>query len=243
MFKRVLRTTFRRAYATTSAAPKKRSSLPFYFATFVAGAATYKYVPFTTVLDYYLNSELPKPNDGPGTAKYINRLESKLAELPLVKSLARDPDWTLSRDWSYLEKNSNVSITEGALAQPGGFPIPPLVFSNQRTKETVVFVYVGSKLCGYPFIIHGGILATILDEVFKKTAVVGKKSYKEASTRNLELSYKFPTLANNFIVIKSTVDKDQSGNVELSGNIESMEGRLLVKGKGSVAVKLSGWLW
>lgn len=56
------------------------------------------------------------------------------------------------------------SLTAGALRGPGKLALPPLVRAKRDESEGWVFVHVGRGLCGHDGVIHGGLLATLLDE-------------------------------------------------------------------------------
>ncbi|ODQ79504.1 hypothetical protein BABINDRAFT_18440, partial [Babjeviella inositovora NRRL Y-12698] len=162
------------------------------------------------------------------------KIESKLQTLPLVRKLSADPAYTAYRAWQGVDSNVlESSMVGGTLSVPGGFAVKPVIFINEKTCESVTVVHVGRRLCGYPFLVHGGILATILDEAFKKTAAVlrfdGDKA--KVKTDKLTLSYKFPTLADQFIVVKANLAGDETGELTIKGVVENIRGRPLVKGE------------
>jgi acyl-coenzyme A thioesterase PaaI-like protein len=61
------------------------------------------------------------------------------------------------------------SLTSGTLRGPGKLALPPLVRAKRDEGESFVFVHVGRGLCGHDGIIHGGLLATLLDETLART--------------------------------------------------------------------------
>jgi len=61
------------------------------------------------------------------------------------------------------------SLTAGALRGPGKLAIAPLIRSRKDESEIIAFVHVGRGLCGHDGIIHGGLLATLLDETLART--------------------------------------------------------------------------
>jgi acyl-coenzyme A thioesterase PaaI-like protein len=61
------------------------------------------------------------------------------------------------------------SLTAGALRGPGKLATAPLIRSKKDESETIAFVHVGRGLCGHDGIIHGGLLATLLDETLART--------------------------------------------------------------------------
>ena len=56
------------------------------------------------------------------------------------------------------------NLTAGALRGPGKLALPPLVRARRDESEGWIFIHVGRGLCGHDGIIHGGLLATLLDE-------------------------------------------------------------------------------
>ena len=60
------------------------------------------------------------------------------------------------------------SLTAGTLKGPGKLAIPPLVRARYDAKENWVFIHVGRALCGHEGVIHGGLLATLLDETLAR---------------------------------------------------------------------------
>jgi len=45
---------------------------------------------------------------------------------------------------------------------------PPLAFVRRDEQDMETYVHVGRSLCGHDGIIHGGLLATILDEAMAR---------------------------------------------------------------------------
>lgn len=56
------------------------------------------------------------------------------------------------------------SLTAGVLRGPGKLTVPPLVFARDDESEAVVVGHLGRSLCGHEGIVHGGMVATVLDE-------------------------------------------------------------------------------
>ena len=56
------------------------------------------------------------------------------------------------------------SLTAGSLRGPAKLALPPLVRARKDEKEAVGIIHVGTALCGHEGIVHGGLLATLLDE-------------------------------------------------------------------------------
>jgi acyl-coenzyme A thioesterase PaaI-like protein len=61
------------------------------------------------------------------------------------------------------------SLTAGTLRGQGKLALPPIVRVRKDESGSVAIVHVGRALCGHDGIIHGGLLATLLDEVLART--------------------------------------------------------------------------
>lgn len=220
---------------------KKQSSvLSLVLASFILGATTAFLFPLSDIAKLVVLETLP--TDEEGVERYKEKLEVKLTEIPLYKQLQSDPQWRSVRAWNYMDSNTlNETMTSGTLSVPGGFAIKPVLFVNSTTRETVTIFHVGERMCGYPFLVHGGILATILDETLKRSSSflfgidpASEYTPDKVKTNRIELQYRFPTLANNFLVVKA---RCVDGHVE--GDIETVQGRLLVQGVGHFSQRTS----
>ncbi|CCE73249.1 Piso0_000279 [Millerozyma farinosa CBS 7064] len=180
------------------------------------------------------------------------KLIYELKHLSLYEKLAhpKNDQWELIQTWEGFEKNilnsqelpdgsshgNKDPLTDGVLAKPGAILIKPVVFHNKKSNQNVTFVHTGYKLCGYPFLVHGGVVATLLNESFKRNASLSSETsskYKEDyKVENLEITYKYPTFANQFLIIKTQQKPDtvsDSNNILLEAVIESQKGDILVK--------------
>lgn len=109
----------------------------------------------------------PNPSD-PGTIAYVEALEDALHNLPLLNEHRSRPDaheWYEARPYAKIPEERRVnSLTAGSLRGPGKLALPPIVRARRDESESMFFIHVGRSLCGHDGIIHGGLLATLLDE-------------------------------------------------------------------------------
>lgn len=218
--------------------PKKSPKRTFKLGVilFVLGATiTYNY-PLYTLGETLI--KIPDEKDEAGTKQYIDNLESSLQSLPLVAKYRSNPDYVESRGWDNLDNTTlGLSNFHGSLAKPGGIAIPPINFHNDETGDDMVILHVGIRLSGYPFIVHGGILGTVVDEVFKSNI---RKEFNidinKIHTTSLQLNYSFPTFVNQFIVIRSSVSKiNSSDNVyNVESDVSTMGNMLLMKASSTL---------
>ncbi|KAK6199297.1 uncharacterized protein RJT21DRAFT_45710 [Scheffersomyces amazonensis] len=189
------------------------------------------------------------------------QLEYKLKNLPIYQQLdhpRNSSKWYKLMSWENLDRNvldnqvdgdavekavisqeeyKEPTLTTHTLATPGGILIKPVIFNNVETNETVTIVHAGFRLCGYPFLIHGGIIATLLNETFKRNASLSSFTSSnlkdDFKVENLTINYKYPTFANQFLIVKTkkkeNVNSDNEKTVTLESVVETIKGRVLVK--------------
>lgn len=156
--------------------------------------------------------------------------------MPLLNSLRSQPDagqWYEARPYKRFPEERRVNnLTAGALRGPGKLAIIPLVRSKFDESEAIGFVHVGRGLCGHDGIVHGGLLATILDESLARTAINNLPD-KIGVTANLSINYRAPTFADQFIVIKVRLLEKKGRKVQVGGRVEDLKGNVLVEANGT----------
>ena len=128
----------------------------------------------------------PRPAPAPpldvnssSSIEYTADLESRLQSLPLLASLRSQPDadqWYETRPYRTVSEERRVNhLTAGTLRGPGKLALMPLVRVRWDESESVIIIHVGRGVCGHDGIVHGGLLATLLDEGLGRT--VSRFSY------------------------------------------------------------------
>ncbi|KAI0811621.1 Adenylylsulfate kinase-domain-containing protein [Xylaria sp. FL0064] len=112
-------------------------------------------------------------------------------------------------------------LTGGLLSGPGRIVVPPLVFEEAGGKSIVAISYLGSELCGHPGIIHGGLLATMLDEGLAR-ACFAALPHKMGVTANLNINYRAPAKADSYVVLRATTTKVEGRKAWVEGRIETL---------------------
>jgi hypothetical protein len=139
-------------------------------------------------------------------------LHDQAALLPIVKQLDADPAAWESWDayTSLSEEHKAQHIAAGALAGSRGVGGFQRVWRNKMagTGEVESVVYFGGATSGWPGVVHGGCLATLLDESCGRAAFQEWKG-RPGMTASLGLEYKRVTLANGFYVIRTRVRPEE----------------------------------
>ncbi|KAG8732642.1 hypothetical protein FRC10_000785 [Ceratobasidium sp. 414] len=156
-------------------------------------------------------------------AIYTAALEEKLQNLEIVKEMRGREGWYESRPYvNYPEERRRHALTSGTLRGPGKLALPPIVFAKEDETEAILIVHVGRSLCGHDGIIHGGLLATLLDEALARNALLNLPA-KVGVTANLSVNYRAPTRADQFISIHTHLKTLEGRKVALVGEIRSVE--------------------
>jgi hypothetical protein len=126
------------------------------------------YVPLPYGMNYR-PSKLPEAGSEEEQA-YLKKVEKTLHSLPIVQRLSGETEWIKTVGIFPIPKDDAVhNLTMGVLAGLGRITVKPVTFYNDRTKEFVVVMHVGQDVCGHRGLVHGGFLATMLDECLGKT--------------------------------------------------------------------------
>lgn len=131
-------------------------------------------------------------------------IRAAAASLPVVKHLLSDPEWSGFHHDAYEgfpPESRAQRITTGPLAGTRGVGAYQHVFHNPSTGEVVAVVYLGPGTIGWPGVVHGGAIATLLDEHSARAAL--KQLGGGVLTANLDIVYKLPTLASDFYVLRA----------------------------------------
>ncbi|KAF8249381.1 thioesterase family protein [Wilcoxina mikolae CBS 423.85] len=156
------------------------------------------------------------------TAPKQVEVEEYINNHPLTKSLRSNPEFTESRPTLKVHEDyRNASLTSGALAGPGKIEVPPFVWQEDGGKSLVSILYLGNELCGYPGLIHGGLLATLLDEGLARCSFPALPN-KIGMTANLTINYRKPSPAESFVVLKAKTVKVEGRKAWVEGHIETL---------------------
>ena len=134
------------------------------------------YPPELATLLYARPAPSPPPPSSPESLARTAELEGQLQTLPVLRAMRSAPDagdWYEVRPYERYPVEKKVhSLTAGALSGVGKMALSPLVRARRDEKESVAIIHVGRSLCGHDGIVHGGLIATILDEAMGRVVSV-----------------------------------------------------------------------
>ncbi|EOR02737.1 hypothetical protein E3P92_01941 [Wallemia ichthyophaga] len=166
----------------------------------------------------------PSPLSDAGQSHTL-ALEKEIHQLAHVQALKSDSDWYESRPYAAMEQNRVINtLTAGALRSPGRLAIAPLVHARHDDSEAVVTLHVGRGVCGHDGIVHGGLIATLFDESLARTALLSLPG-KTGVTATLNISYRVPVKADQFVVIRSTLEKRDGRKAFVKAELSDLSGK------------------
>ena len=112
--------------------------------------------------------------DSPEDVLLLNRISAEADQLPIVKTL-RSPGTTAT--WQEWDAYASMPVSErlgrltsGPMRGARGLALQR-VFWNQQDQKAVSIIWLGSDLCGWPGVVHGGAIATVMDESLGRAAI------------------------------------------------------------------------
>lgn len=91
-----------------------------------------------------------------------------------------------------------------------------------ESNHSYTFFHLGSKLTGHEGIVHGGLLATLLDELTCRLAFLNLPSHMGV-TANLNINYKKPCPLDSYILVKCEVLYKKGRKILVRGNIYKVD--------------------
>ncbi|TYJ56037.1 hypothetical protein B9479_003280 [Cryptococcus floricola] len=196
---------------------------------YVAGAA----FPPSIVLMILPRYAPPAPvKDSPSGRAHTDDVERSLQELEVVQNMRyeikKGADWYETRPYNnYDPQKIHNSLTAGSLRGPGKLAVPPILFAKHDESEAVAIVHLGRALCGHDGIIHGGLLATVLDETLGRNALLNLPS-RIGVTANLNLNYRSPCMADQFVIVRTSLKELKGRKAVVEAKMETLHGDRVV---------------
>ncbi|KAK4250878.1 Adenylylsulfate kinase-domain-containing protein [Corynascus novoguineensis] len=162
-----------------------------------------------------LESFIPQDDEAKAKEEYIN-------SHPLTASLRANPDFIESRPHMKIPASwRKHNLTGGTLVGPGKIVTPPFSWTDRQGRSYVQITHVGTDLCGHMGVIHGGFLATMLDEGLARCCFP-VLPYNVGMTAKLEINYKAPAMADQYLVLRATTLKVEGRKAWVEGHIETL---------------------
>lgn len=158
--------------------------------------------------------------------------------------------YSLSRPYANFPPHMAIhSLTSGSLRKPNMLAAPPLVLSKTKHGasklggnfgDAFAFLHLGRSLCGHDGIVHGGLLATVLDESLARTSFFHLPHHIGVTAR-LEIDYRKPVKADQVVVVETKLLEAKGRKVTVEAKMRDLQGELLVESR-SIFVE-PRWVW
>ena len=152
----------------------------------------------------------------------VEEINAYILSHPMAEKLRSQPGMVESRPHMRIPPAMRAhNLTGGTLAGEGKIAVPPLNFNEKGMElpSMVQFMYLGPALCGHPGIVHGGLLATMLDEGLARACFPALPN-KVGVTASLKIDYRIPCPAGSYVVLKAYTQKVEGRKVWCNGWIE-----------------------
>lgn len=149
-------------------------------------------------------------------------INATLLSHPLARALRQNPAFTEARPHLKIPPAArSLNLTAGALAGPGRISVPPLLFAERGGASLVALLHLGDQLCGHPGLVHGGLLATLLDEGLARCCFPALP-HRVAVTASLSVQYRRPARAGQYYVLRAVTERVEGRKAWVRGWIEEL---------------------
>lgn len=168
-----------------------------------------------------LETEVHETPNPPNNGSTIN-IDKFIETHPITISLRQNPKFTESRPHQHVSETMRAhNLMTGALAGLHKISVAPYVFNEENGKSITMIMHLGSNVCGHPGIIHGGLLAALLDEGLARCCFAALPN-KVGVTANLNIDYRRPAPANSYFVLRAETTRVEGRKAWVQGRIETL---------------------
>ncbi|OJD11201.1 hypothetical protein ACJ73_09591 [Blastomyces percursus] len=183
---------------------------------------------------FLANPAIPGSHEDARRVKHLRRV---MDSLEITKKLRADPDYVEWEAYSnFTEEEKPHRLTTGPLSGSRNIPIQQ-VFWNEKEHKATTIVHFGIGVSGWPLIVHGGAIATVLDESLGRVAIRSFPA-RTGVTANLNIDYIRPVKAMDFYTVTAEYDPEKSTERKaiVKGEIRDFKGRLCATGNALFVV-------
>lgn len=121
--------------------------------------------PVKTLVEAIIRQETAVTKETPPTSAQEQELQQELEALEIVQDHVAKPElWRRRTAYSLVTDDYRVHhLTAGTLRGDDKLGVAPALFQSMDESQVLSVLHVGKSLCGHPNIVHGGLLATILE--------------------------------------------------------------------------------
>ncbi|KAF7721898.1 hypothetical protein EC973_003966 [Apophysomyces ossiformis] len=160
-----------------------------------------------------------------------DQLHEEERSLPVVRELRESTQWHEVEAYKHLSDSARAhSLTATTLRGEGMIARRPLKFFNADKTECILICHLGKNLCGHDGIIHGGLLATLLDEHLAYVTLPHLPNFT-GFTANLNVDYRRPVTSNQWVTVRGKLIKVDGRKAWAEAWIDDDQGVRLTEAK------------
>ncbi|KAJ1723205.1 hypothetical protein LPJ61_005849, partial [Coemansia biformis] len=128
--------------------------------------------------------------------------------------------------WPPPKKGARAPFVPGTMLGPDKLGAEPVVFMHRDCKRFVVIAHLGKRLCGHAGIVHGGVQATLFDEITARPAFRNLPR-NVALTASLKINYRQPAVAGRPYVFKTQLVNLDGRKASVTAQLEDDQGNVV----------------
>jgi acyl-coenzyme A thioesterase PaaI-like protein len=110
------------------------------------------------------------------------------------------------------------NLTASTLSVANGLPLSPFVFVDNEAGSLNAFYYLGAGLAGHSGVMHGGLLAVLLDECMGRACFPVVEN-RVAMTAALSISFRAPMHVPGIIYVEATTEKVEGKKASVKATV------------------------
>ncbi|KAJ2082434.1 hypothetical protein H4R24_001602 [Coemansia sp. RSA 988] len=154
-------------------------------------------------------------------------VERILASKAAQECINNPEDWKrVPYFWPPLNKSRKTAFVPDTVLGPEKLSVEPVVFMNRDRKNFVALVHLGKKLNGHEGIVHGGVQATLFDEITARPAFRNLPR-NVGFTATLKINYRRPVVVDQVLVFRTQLLSLEGRKAQVVAQLEDTQGNIL----------------
>ncbi|KAJ2714850.1 hypothetical protein H4R19_001518 [Coemansia spiralis] len=128
--------------------------------------------------------------------------------------------------WPPPKKGDKSPFVPGAMLGPDMVGAEPVVFMHRDLKRFVVIAHIGERLHGHKGIVHGGVQATLFDEITARPAFRNLPR-NSGLTASLKINYRQPAFVGRPFVFRTQLTSLDGRKATVTAQLEDDQGNVV----------------
>ncbi|KAI8349211.1 HotDog domain-containing protein [Choanephora cucurbitarum] len=165
----------------------------------------------------------PKDNQTYKQHDCQDHLADQENSIKLISELRQSDEWHEVVAYEHLSDSARShSLTATTLRGQNMIARRPVKFFNQDKTVCIMVLHFGTHLCGHDGIIHGGLAATVLDEMLAYVTIPSLPGHT-GFTANLNVDYRKPILSDQWVIVRGELERLEGRKAWGKARIETID--------------------